>query len=158
MRGVVAHVTMPANRAVPNVLFHLLRSRFRFNTMADQLARQDAERPASYLIAALRSERLQAWRPPGGGAEGALVHAVVHGLDVTVALDIGRRLPPERMRVVLDNLTARRSLAHFGIDISGMEPRADDLDWSRGSGTMVRADAETLVLALSGRRPLPQPG
>ena len=98
-----------------------------------------------------RDQRSVSSRPPSNRACGSPAHG-------SVPLGIGRRLPPERMRVVLDNLTARGSLAHFGIDISGMELRADDLDWSRGSGTMVRADAETLVLALSGRRPLPQPG
>ena len=158
VRDVVAHMTMPARRSAPNVMFHLLAAGFRFHSMADRLARRDAELPAGDLIADVRSERLQRWRPPGGGAEGALVHAVVHGLDVTVPLGIGRRLPPQRMRTVLDALTARRSLVHFGIDISGKEFRVDDLKWSWGCGDVVRADAQTMVLALSGRRQLLQPG
>jgi uncharacterized protein (TIGR03083 family) len=156
VREVVAHVTMPAHRSSANVLLHLLRRRFRFNAMADRLARVDAQRPVADLLADLRSERMLEWRPPGGGAAGALVHATVHALDITVPLRIPRRLPAESVRVVLDNLTGQQSLAHFGVDVTGKELRADDLDWSYGSGSPAHADAQTLVLALSGRRPLPQ--
>ncbi|HSP36201.1 MAG TPA: hypothetical protein VLR26_00425 [Frankiaceae bacterium] len=62
------------------------------------------------------------------------------------------------MRVVLGSLTSKGSLAHFGIDVSGKQLLADDLDWSYGSGPPVRMDAESLILALSGRRALPTSG
>jgi uncharacterized protein (TIGR03083 family) len=154
VREVVAHVTMPAYRSKANFLVQLLRSGFRFNAMADRLARIDAQRSVPELLADLRSERMLSWRPPGGGAEGALVHATVHALDITVPLGLEHRQSAASMRVVLDNLTGAKSLAHFGVDLSGRELRSDDVDWSFGSGSLVAEDAQTMVLALTGRRPL----
>jgi uncharacterized protein (TIGR03083 family) len=155
IREVVAHVTLPTYRSAPAVAVQLVRAGFRWNTVADRLARRDAERSVAELVAALRSARMRAWRPPGGGAEGALTHAVVHGLDATVPLGVPRHLDPARARAVLDTLVAPRSLQHFGVDVSAVELRADDVEWTHGSGPPLHADARTLILGLTGRRPLP---
>jgi hypothetical protein len=96
---------------------------------------------------------MQAWTPPGGGAIGALIHAVIHGLDITEALDLDRRPPAARVRMVLDGLTTPRSLSHFGVALHGVQLRAEDLDWSYGMGRLVSAPAVDLALILSGRRP-----
>jgi hypothetical protein len=85
--------------------------------------------------------------------QGALVHAVIHSLDVTVPLG-AERPPPERLRLVLDALTGTASLKHFGVDIADVELRASDVNWTHGSGRVVNADAQTLVLVLSGRQPV----
>jgi uncharacterized protein (TIGR03083 family) len=155
IREVVAHIALPVYHSAPAVVAQLIRSRMRWGAVADRFARRDAERPVADLVSALRSQRLRDWRPPGGGAEGALVHAVVHGLDITVPLGIPRAVPPARMRVALDHLAAPKSLSHFGVDVSGAELRADDVDWRHGAGAVVSCDARSLALALSGRRPLP---
>jgi hypothetical protein len=39
----------------------------------------------------------------------------------------------------------------FGTDLTGIELRADDLDWSYGSGELVTGPAQVLALVLSGR-------
>ena len=39
----------------------------------------------------------------------------------------------------------------FGVDLSDVELRADDLDWSSGSGALVRGPAQALVLVAAGR-------
>jgi uncharacterized protein (TIGR03083 family) len=155
IREVVAHLTMPARWSRPAVLAGLARSGFRWHSFADRAARRDARLPTSDLVAALRSDRLAAWRPPGGGVQGALVHAVIHSLDVTVPLGIDQQTPPERLRVVLDALVTPASLKHFGVETAAIELRASDVNWTHGSGRVVDADAQTLALALSGRRQLP---
>lgn len=155
VRHVVAHLTMPARSATPAVLVGLLLSGFRWNSFADKAARRDAALPTERLLADLRSNRLAAWRPPGGGAAGALVHALVHSLDVTIPLGASRPGDPERLRVALDALVAPTSLKHFGVDLDGVELRARDAAWSHGTGRVVAADSETIVLVLSGRAPLP---
>lgn len=155
VREVVAHVTMPTRWTARRLLPQLVRHRFRWNVLADRAARSDAATVGTTeLLAALRSRRLREWRPPGGGAQGALVHAVVHGLDITEALGIDRELPGDRMRLVLDGLSAERSLSHFGVDLDGVELHAVDLSWSQGSGRPLRADGTGIALMLSGRRPL----
>lgn len=157
VREVVAHVTMPTRWRPARLFREAVRHRFRFDVLFDHVARDDAASlSTSALLAALRSPELAAWRPPGGGAEGALVHAVVHGLDITTPLGIDRELPATRMRLVLDALTTRRSLRHFEVDLDGIELRADDAGWCHGSRSPLHTDAADAVLMLTGRRPLPR--
>ena len=153
VREVVAHLTLPMHASAPVVILGLLRARLRWDVLADRRARLDARRTPEELLAALRAPRMQAWTPPGGGPTGALVHAVIHGLDITEALGLDRRPPAERTRLVLDGLTEPRSLSHFGVDLEGLELRADDLEWSYGAGRVVSAPAVDLALILAGRRP-----
>lgn len=151
VREVVAHLTLPMHASPPVVVLGLLRARFRWDVLADRRARIDARQTPEQLLAALCAPRMQAWTPPGGGATGALVHAVIHGLDITEALNLHRRPPTARTRMVLDGLTAPRSLTHFGVALQGIQLRAMDLDWSYGTGRVVTAPAVELALILSGR-------
>ncbi|MCU1536592.1 MAG: hypothetical protein JWP82_943 [Humibacillus sp.] len=156
VREVVSHVTLPMHASTAAVAWGFVRSGFRWDRLADRRARLDGRRTPDELVAALRAPRMQAWTPPGGGATGALVHAVVHGLDITRALGLERRPPPDRLRLVLDGLTSPRSLAVLGADVTGVQLHATDLDWRHGEGRVVRAPAVDLALILAGRRPLPR--
>ena len=152
VREVVAHITMPFRYRVPRFAFEMVRSRGNFNRMADRCARRDGTAPPGQLAAALRENEDHPWKPPGGGHQGALTHDVIHGLDITVALGLGRRVPAERLGIVLDGVTAAKSVRHFGADLDGVELRADDLDWSFGSGTPVSGSAQDLALLVCGRK------
>ncbi|HSN12716.1 MAG TPA: maleylpyruvate isomerase family mycothiol-dependent enzyme [Propionibacteriaceae bacterium] len=154
VREVVAHLTLPMHAGPSAIVLGLLRAGFRWDVLADRRAHLDALQSPEKLLAALRAPRMQAWTPPGGGATGALVHAVVHGLDITEALNLTRHLPPQRMRLALDGLTAPRSLSHFGVSLDGVQLNAEDLPWSYGRGRVVAAPATVLALMLSGRQPL----
>jgi hypothetical protein len=121
--------------------------------MADRCARRDAARiPAEGLLAALRDNVTNPWKPPGGGLTGALTHDVVHGLDMTVPLGIDRRVPKERLRIALAAVTEGPARKHFGTDLTGIELRADDLHWSLGSGEPVSGAAQDLLLVVCGRK------
>ncbi len=152
VREVVAHMTMPFRYSTPRFAFELARSRGNFTAMADRCARRDAAAPAAELTAWLRDNAEYPWRPPGGGLAGALTHDVIHGLDITVALGIDRTVPASRMSIVLDGVTSAGSLKHFGTSLAGVSLRADDLDWSAGSGRPVTGKAQDLALAVAGRR------
>jgi hypothetical protein len=76
---------------------------------------------------------------------------VIHGLDVTVPLGVPRRSPDDTTRIVLDDLTTGGLHAHFGVVIDHRHLQASDLDWSHGSGPLLRGAAEDLALAMSGR-------
>jgi uncharacterized protein (TIGR03083 family) len=152
VREVVAHITMPFRYPAARFAFELARSRGNFNRMADRCARRDAAAPAAALTAALRDNAEHPWKPPGGGLVGALTHDVIHGLDITVALGIERTVPADRLAIVLDSITAARSLKFFGASLSGIQLRASDTDWSFGSGTPVTGAAQDLALVVCGRR------
>lgn len=153
VREVVAHMTMPFRYSVPQFTVRLLKAGGNFNRMADQCARRDAaSRPAADLAAALAGNASHPWKPPGGGFEGALTHDVIHGLDFTVPLGIDRQVPEDRLRIVLPSLCSSRAVKFFGVDLRGIELRADDIDWTFGSGTPMSGTAQDLALVLAGRR------
>jgi uncharacterized protein (TIGR03083 family) len=152
VRDLVAHVTMPFRYGTARFVAELARSRGNFSAMADRCARRDgAGRPAD-LLAALRDNATHPWKPPGGGYQGALTHDVIHGLDVVVPLGIGRSVPADRLRIVLDSITTPSARKHFGTDLTGVELRADDIDWSYGSGRRLSGSAQDLALVLCGRK------
>ncbi len=150
VKHVVAHMTMAARYDPPAFMAQLAAAGHDFETLSQQVARRDGDLPFTALLDDLRSDTMAAWAPPGGGASGALSHAVIHGLDITGALDLPRSADDRATRLVLDTLT-RGVAGHFGVDLDGRAFEATDLDWRHGSGMPVRATAGDLVLALSGR-------
>ena len=84
--------------------------------------------------------------------EGALTHCVIHGLDIVEAVPLERRVPGPRLARVLAIVAGPGSPNLFGVDLSGVELRADDLDWSSGSGALVSGPAQALALVACGRR------
>ena len=150
VRHVVAHVTMPARLTPEQFGAEMAAAGGDFGVLSDTVAARDAALPADDHLAALRSPVLHAWQPPGGGAVGALSHAVIHSLDVTVALDLPPVAPEGAVLAVLDQVTAADG-AWFGIDLTGVRLEAADSGWSWGSGDVVRADSGQLLSLLGGR-------
>jgi uncharacterized protein (TIGR03083 family) len=150
VRHVVAHVTMPARLTPAQFGAEMAAAGGDFGVLSDTVAARDASLPLTDLLGALRSPLLHAWQPPGGGAAGALSHAVIHSLDVTVALDRPAAAPEGAVTAVLDLLTAAGG-AWFGVDLTGVRLEAADTGWAWGTGDVVRADGGPLVALLSGR-------
>lgn len=163
VRHVVAHMTMPVRLTPEQFGAEMAAAGGDFTVLSNTLAARDAQLPTAELLAQLRSPDLHAWQPPGGGAAGALSHAVIHSLDVTVALSRPPVAPLEARIAVLDQLTAANG-ALFGIDVTGVRLEADDADWAWGSGVETCcADSGSLISQLSGRtlpdgRKLPRRG
>jgi uncharacterized protein (TIGR03083 family) len=150
VRHVVAHVTMPARLTPEQFGAEMAAAGGDFQLLSDTVAGRDAALPVAEHLDSLRSPLLHGWQPPGGGAAGALSHAVIHSLDVTVALDRPAVAPVEAVVAILDRLTAANG-GVFGIDLTGVRLEAAETDWSWGSGDVVRADSGALVALLSGR-------
>jgi uncharacterized protein (TIGR03083 family) len=135
-RNVVAHVTMAARLTPEQFGAEMAAAGGNFGVLSDTVAARDGALPTDQLLAALRSPVLHAWQPPGGGAAGALSHAVIHSLDVTVALGRPPVAPDDAVAAVLEQLLAAEG-AWFGVDPTGL--RTDG------------ADRGDLVALLSGR-------
>jgi uncharacterized protein (TIGR03083 family) len=149
---VVAHMTMPFRMSTPQFLLSLARSRFRFDAMADRVARRAASTMSPpELLASMRDNIEHPWSPPGGGPVGALSHDVIHGLDISVALGLDRRPPASRVGLVLSHLRDRK-VSFFGVNLSGVRLEATDLDWHLGDGEPLRGTAQDLLLVICGRR------
>ena len=150
VRHVIAHVTMPARFTPEQFGAEMAAAGGDFTVFSDTVAARDASLPLADHLDALRSSLLHAWQPPGGGAAGALSHAVIHSLDVTVALDRPAVAPEGAVIAILDQLTAANG-AYFSVELTGVRLEAADTDWTWGSGDAVRADSGLLVALLSGR-------
>lgn len=145
VRDVVAHVTMAARLTDEQFGAELAGVGGNFPLLSDMIAVRDGDLPIATHLINLRSPQLAAWEPPGGGAIGALNHAVVHGLDVTNAVALPRTCTEETVRAILDSLTTGGVAARFDIDLTQVRLEADDIDWSSGSGRHVIAHAADLI-------------
>jgi uncharacterized protein (TIGR03083 family) len=151
VREVIAHITMPYRLSTPRFVLGLAKARGNFSRFADRQARADAGALSSAdLVECLRQNVNHPWKPPGGGYVGALSHDVIHGLDVTVALGIDRQVPAERLHYILDDMNPRQ-VKYFGVDLTGIQLQATDLDWTYGTGTPLTGAAQDLLLVLCGR-------
>lgn len=150
VRHVVAHVTMPARLTPEQFGAEMAAADGNFEVLSTSVAARDASLPVPEHLSNLRSLLLHGWQPPGGGAAGALSHAVIHSLDVTVALEQPTAAPLEAVVSILDQLTAAKG-AFFGVDLTEVRLEATDTDWGWGTGEIVRADSGRLVALLSGR-------
>ena len=152
VREVVAHITMPFRLPGRRFALELAKSRGRFNEMADRVARRDAAAMSpGELTGAVRSNIGHPWKPPGGGYTGALAHDLIHGRDITVPLGLDGPVPEDRLRLVLPASLSDRSVKFFGVDRDGIELRAQDMDWTLGSGVPLTGTAADLLLVLCGR-------
>ncbi|GHG62532.1 maleylpyruvate isomerase family mycothiol-dependent enzyme [Streptomyces griseocarneus] len=152
VREVAAHMSMGFRLSLPVTLGELVKARGNLHRMTDRVARRDAAaHSTTALTAFLRDNAHHPWTPPVGGFAAALGHDVVHGLDITVALGLDRRVPEDRLRILLDEIRPS-SLKFFGADLDGVRLYAEDLDWSYGSGSPVFGAAQDLLLLAYGRR------
>ncbi|MCX4094948.1 maleylpyruvate isomerase family mycothiol-dependent enzyme [Nocardia sp. alder85J] len=156
IREVVAHMTMAFRTSTWQFLRGMAAARFTFDRYADRAAHADTARMSdAELLAALRDNVRHPWRPPGGGAAGALSHDVIHGLDITEPLN----LPPasvDRMATVLGH-AGPRNFAYFGVDLSGIRLCANDSEVELGTGTPITLSTKDILLIVTGRRPVPTP-
>ena len=150
VRHVVAHVTMPVRLTPEQFGAEMAAAGGDFTVLSEAVATRDGSLPVADLLDQLRSPGLHAWQPPGGGAAGALNHAVIHSLDVTIALHRPPVAPAAAVTAVLEQLTAANG-GWFGVDLTGVRLEATDTGWSWGDGRPVRADGGSLVALLSGR-------
>jgi uncharacterized protein (TIGR03083 family) len=155
VKNVIAHMTMAARYDGPAFMAELAAVGNDFAALSEKVARRDGELAFGKLLDHLRSDTMAVWAPPGGGAAGALSHVVIHGLDITTALDLPRTADDRATALVLTSLADGAVAAHFGVDPTGRLLKAIDLDWQSGAGEPVEAAAADLVLALAGR---PRPG
>lgn len=156
VREVVAHLTMPFRGGLSAFLLGMVRARFDFNRYADRDARATTEGRADQdLVDLWRANIDHPWRPPGGGAAGALSHDVIHGLDITVPLGLPGP-PPERIALMVRH-AGDRNFDYFGVDLGDARLEADDVELAIGEGRRtVRLPAADLLLVVTGRRRLPE--
>jgi uncharacterized protein (TIGR03083 family) len=152
VREVAAHLSFGFRYPLGKVVGELIRARGSMDRMTDRVARREAATMSRQeMTSALRENADHPWTPPVGGLASALGHDVVHGLDITIPLGLERRVPEDRLRIVLGTASPLGT-RFFGAKLGGVRLRAEDLDWSYGSGSEVSGRAQDLVAVLFGRK------
>lgn len=152
VHDVVAHLVVPLEVGMPRFALAMVMSRGDFDRANVRLTREQARRPFGELLDVLRRKAGSRFTPPGAGPEAPLTDLLVHGLDIRRPLSMPRVIPEQRLRTSLGYVTdpSSRGVVRKGA-LDGLRFEADDLEWSHGSGPVVRGPAEALLLAVTGR-------
>lgn len=151
VRDIAAHVFGYDELGLLGTLRRFVAGRFDLHRANAISIAADAGRSREDLLATARRHL----RPRGltrmFGGRIALTDALIHQQDIRRPLALPREIPAERLRTALD---FARSAPPLGAAerIGGLTLATTDLDWSAGSGPVVEAPAETLLLAMAGRR------
>jgi uncharacterized protein (TIGR03083 family) len=78
----------------------------------------------------------------------SLADNLIHHQDIRRPLERARVIPTERLRQVLNHPDP---FANVRRRMRGLRFEATDLDWSQGSGPLVRGSGEAIALAVAGR-------
>ena len=152
VREVVAHMTMAVRLTPAEFIDQLQAAGGGFHALSNAIATRDANLPIQDHLANLESDQLARWEPPAGGAMGALNHAVVHALDITIPVGLDRSCSDDSAVAILDWLTREGNARAFGTDLTDMSLTANDLDWSWGQGSRhLTAPAGQLIAQACGR-------
>ena len=111
-----------------------------------------AARPQAELVAAIRANAGNPFKPPIVGYAGQLTDLQVHGQDMRRPLGLPHCLTMERMRASLDFLVGGRA---YGFAprrrLAGLRFEATDLDWTWGTGPLLAGPAEALMMTMTAR-------
>jgi uncharacterized protein (TIGR03083 family) len=150
VREVAAHVTQSTTNW-GRLTFELARSGFRFNAVTLRMARDDQRTPEE-ITAALRAMVGGRRRPPGTATADPLMDVLVHGQDIAIPLGVERVMPipaavaaAERVWKMGFPFNARKQFANTTFT-------ATDAEFSVGTGEVVLAPIQNILMTLSGRR------
>jgi uncharacterized protein (TIGR03083 family) len=101
------------------------------------------------------TELMRTCIPPRGltsafGGMIALVDGMIHQQDIRRPLGIGRVIPPERLRRVL-NIALRSPATRGARKAHGVRLIATDLNWVHGDGPEISGPGEALLMAMAAR-------
>lgn len=110
-----------------------------------------ADRTPDELLALVRSHLRPRGLTAAFGGRIALTDGLIHHQDIRRPLGLPRTIPDDRLWHALDfGRTARPLGAKKRVE--GLTLTATDIDWSGGTGPVVEGPAESLLMAMGGRR------
>ncbi len=153
VRDVVGHLVEGMHEiSVTDFLMDFVRDGFDFNNTIANNAKRLGQKSPDELLDELRAGIDSRIRPPTMSVDSLLAELVVHTQDIRRALGGPRVIPEARLRVALDRMSRAGPLLGNKERLVGIELRATDLDWTRGSGPEVVGPGEALLMAMCGRK------
>ncbi len=151
VRDVVAHMFSYEELSTPGLIGRFVRGGIVTDRVNQIGVDALADRSPDELLALVRSHLRPRGLTAGFGGRIALTDGTIHHQDIRRSLGLPREIPADRLRCTLD---FARGAPTIGAKkrIRGLTLTATDLDWSTGTGPVVEGPAESLLMALAGRR------
>jgi uncharacterized protein (TIGR03083 family) len=151
VRDVVAHMFSYDGLSLSGLVSRFVRGGILLGRVNAAGVATYAEHSHDELLALARKHERPRGLTTGFGGRVALTDATIHHQDIRRPLGLPREVPVDRLRVVLD---FARFAPPIGASkrIGGLTLVATDLDWTVGKGPVVEGPAESLLMALAGRR------
>lgn len=150
VREVVAHVVSYEGLGLRRTATRLVGGRFNLDRTNPIGVEALGEVSTGELVALLRGHLRPQGITAGFGGRIGLTDGLIHHQDIRRALDLPRRVPPERLLIALG--FSRYALAlPSRRDVRGLCLVATDLGWSQGKGPEVMGTGEALLMAIAGR-------
>jgi uncharacterized protein (TIGR03083 family) len=152
VRDVVGHVLYGNELNLFTLPFRLARYGFSSDRSGkvNSIARAEGRSPAE-LVAAFDARNAWAGTCRVFPARVVLLDRLTHHQDIRRALGHEREVPHDRLRACLDVAPPLGSVFRAKQRVAGLRLEATDLDWSWGSGPVVRGPGEALLMATLGR-------
>lgn len=151
VRDVVAHVISYDELDRLGLLGRFAKGRFLLNRINAVGVADYASRPPQELSELMRIHAEPSGLPAGFGGMIALVDGMIHQQDIRRPMGLPRDIPAERLLPALSFAVTAPTILGFW-RTRGVRLVATDLDWSTGRGPEVRGAAESLLMAMAGRR------
>lgn len=153
VRDVVGHLVSILEVPLRSFLWGMVKAR-NFDRYADQMARQFGDRPPAELLAIYRAAADKRFAPPVVGPIAPLTDVLVHTRDIERPLGLPAALGADALRTALDYTCGGKARGFVpSARTAGLRFQATDLDWSIGSGELVRGPGDAILLAVTARRP-----
>jgi uncharacterized protein (TIGR03083 family) len=157
IRDVAVHLLVdePVEQlGVPLAVVKAAWFRFSVHRINDWWVRRNRDRPTGTIVSAFAG----AWHPGRisklVGPRTSVRAMVIHHQDMRRPLGMRRVVPEERLRAALDVILTPRGSTNLGSFErgNGLRLQATDIDWSWGDGPAVLGPAESILMAVAGRR------
>lgn len=157
IRHVLAHLVTPFMVSAPAMALHAARHRSLGRAMDSAARRIAADHEPEELLSTLEAHAASTFRPPAMPLATPLTDIVAHSADIRWALraPIADWSTPSRLKPVLDFLTSARAGVSFVPPrrLRGVALMAEDQEWRRGEGALVKGPSLVLAMAVLGREP-----
>lgn len=151
IHDLVAHLVDDAKTSRKNFMFGLLRSGFNLDRLGNLGVQKEKRDSPADMLDAFRDVQYRTSSAPAPLAS-RLVEIIVHGEDVRRPLGIRHEYPIDAMIAAIEYQLATADVVGGSKNrASGLHLVAIDIDWSHGSGAIVRGKTIDILMALTGR-------
>lgn len=151
VRDVAGHLSVVPTITTWDMVSAAPRARFNPNRVNTRLAIRHGSRPPEEILAELRAHAADRRTAKVLDTRNSLFDVIVHSQDIAIPLGRDFTVPADYSRRGLQRIWEMGWPFHARRKLAGLTLRADDTDWTVGTGPEVGGTALSLLLLLTGR-------